>query len=168
MDAKAFLLDYLTSPLRHFEGMVRMPICSRFFEPKAEFVDWCKKTYPDANWVDCGAGQGHVVKILRDAGLSVTGIDLFLCSDDLVIDDMIPMDSAMFPFHNGMVALLCRPCRGDWIHATIIKVVESECPMVYVGKQSHFDEDLAPLPYKVELMLNDIGEDGENMWLVTK
>ncbi len=168
IDTKDFLLNYLTSSLRHFEGRVKMPACGWFFEPKVEFIDWCKKTYPDANWVDCGAGQGHVVKMLRDVGLSACGIDLFKCDDNLAIDDMITMNSAMFPFSNNMIALMCRPCRGDWIHATIIKAVENKCPMIYVGKQSHFEKDLAPLPYKVELVLSDIGEDGENLWLVTK
>jgi hypothetical protein len=168
IDTKDFLLNYLTSPLRHFEGRVKMPACGRFFEPKVEFVDWCKKTYPDANWVDCGAGQGHVVKMLREAGLSACGIDLFKCDDDLIIGDMIAMNSAMFPFSNNMVALICRPSRGDWIHATIIKAVENGCPVIYVGKSKHIEQDLTPLPYQIELVLNDIGEDGENLWLVIK
>jgi hypothetical protein len=167
MDTRQVLLNYLTAPRRMFEGLVRMPFCSRFFEPKQKFLDWCKETYPGAHWIDCGAGQGHVTKLLRENGLVADALDLFLAEEDVVIDDMIQMDSAMYPFSNRNVALMCRPCRGDWIHATIIKAVNAHAPLVYVGKESHFEEDLKPLPYKIELVMQNAGEMNENVWLVT-
>lgn len=168
MDTKSALMNYLSDPIRQLEGLVHMPFCSRFFEPRAQFVDWCKQTYPSAFWIDCGAGQGHITKLLRENGMQAAGLDLYAPTEDAVINDLINMDCVKFPFTDKMVVLLCRPCRGDWIHATIIKAVESGCPMIYIGKQSHFNDDLAPLPYKVELVLSDIGMDGENLWIVSK
>jgi len=164
MNTKEVLMDYLLDPMRMIEKEAYMPFSSQFFIPKPEFVEWCKKTYPDANWVDCGCGQGQVTKLLQDNGVSVLAIDLY--AKDNAVTEVLEMSAPMFPFGENMVGLICRPCRGAWIHATIIKVVESGCPCVYVGKESHFDADLAPLPYKVQLVLEDIGDDGENLWLI--
>jgi len=168
MDTRKVLLEYVTSPIRLFELSAQMPFCSRFFEPLPKFITWCKETYPDAQWVDMGAGQGHVTQALRKAGLDALAIDLFLAESDAVIDDISKMDAAMFPFFAGHIGLICRPCRGEWIHASIIKAVEADCPVVYVGKDSHFDEDLQPLPYNTTLIMTDAGEAGESVWLVTK
>jgi hypothetical protein len=100
--------------------------------------------------------------------MEAVGLDLYPCESDIVIDDMVPMDSAMYPFAKDNVALLCRPCRGDWIHATIIKAVEKGVPVVYVGKEKNATHDLYQLPYNIERVLEDIGSDGENLWLVTR
>lgn len=168
MNVKSVLLAYLSNPIRQLEGLARMPFCSKFFEPNEQFIKWCKANYPNAFWIDCGAGQGHITKLLRENGIQAAGLDLYSPTEDALIDDLINMDCVKFPFTENMVALMCRPCRGEWIHAAIIKAVESGCPFIYVGKQSHYDDDLAPLPYNVNLVLSDIGKDGENMWVVTK
>jgi hypothetical protein len=60
-------------------------------------------------------------------------------------------------FGPNVVALMCRPCRGDWIHATIIKAVEAGSEFVYVGKPSHFAADLEPLPFRVSMVMTDAG-----------
>lgn len=157
--------SYFQNPLLMWRMKLGYETVSKFFIPNQKFIQWCKEAYPDSHFIDCGCGLGHVTKELRKAGLKVHGIDLYPTSY-AVIDDIMPMDSVMFTYVEGMVPLLCRPCRGDWIHATIVRAVEACGVFLYVGKESHYSTDLLPLPYKVDRIMEDVGEAGEVMWRI--
>lgn len=167
MNTHATLERYLSDPRRQLEQQIHYSTWSVFFESKPEFVRWMVEFVKERKVVDCGCGLGNTTAVLRQAGLHTMGIDLYP-SDNALIDDIAPINSALFPYNNDMVALLCRPCRGDWIHATIIKAIEGGSPVVYVGKESHYEADIQPLPYHVEIIMHDAGVAGETAWLITK
>jgi len=167
LDAQQVLSEYLHSPRRHFELNINVPTFSVFFDPLHEFVEWMKEFCGDKTIVDCGCGCGQTVAVLRHAGLEAIGIDLY-GADRPLIHDIHLMNAVHFPFSPETVALICRPCRGDWIHATICKAVESGSKCVYVGKESHYEEDLEPLPYKVEKVLSSAGMQNETVWVISK
>ncbi|MBS1722643.1 MAG: hypothetical protein JSS66_06490 [Armatimonadetes bacterium] len=144
-----------------------MPTWSVFFEPRPEFIEWCAATFDKSTCIDCGCGKGLLVSLLRHRGLDAFGLDICPPTDAFV-DDVLAIDAPLFAYSAHMTAFVCRPCRGEWIHATIMRAVESGCPVVYVGKQSHYASDLEPLPYKIEHVMDGAGADGESVWLVTK
>jgi len=167
LDPKATLMSYFSDPMRRLEGKAAFSSWNQFFKPNEEFLSMLGERFPNRLIIDCGCGVGHVTQTLRDAGFDVMPIDLYP-SDFAVIDDIMGMDAAMFSYVDDMLPILCRPNRGAWIHATIIRAVEGSGTMLYIGKESHFDEDLAPLPYTVEKILTNAGENCESVWVITK
>lgn len=166
IDPKATLIEYLTSSLRGLEQMIPFSTCSVFFEPKQEFVEWVASNYGDKMIVEVGCGKAMPSAMLQKAGLNVISTDLYPPDDAMT--KVFPMNAAQWPYMESQIGLLCRPCRGDWIHAAICKAVEGCGTMLYVGLDKHFDNDLAPLPYNVERVLSDVGESGESLWRITK
>lgn len=167
LDVQKVLGEYLHSPRRHFELNIIVPTFSVFFDPRNEFVDWMKGFCGDKTVIDCGCGCGQTVAVLRHAGIDTVGIDLYGAETPL-IPDIHLLNAVHFPFGPSCVAMMTRPCRGDWIHATIIKAVESGADFVYVGKEEHFEADLEPLPYRVQKVLTNAGMQNESVWLITK
>lgn len=167
LDVRKTLMDYLHSPIRKLELGVNIPTFCVFFDPRNEFVNWMKEFCGDNTVVDCGCGLGQTVAVLRHAGIKTIGIDIFN-SDSPLIPDIQLMNAVHFPFSDNFVAMMCRPCRGDWIHAAIIKAVEGGARFVYVGKEEHYAADLEPLPYKVEKVLTNAGMQNESVWVVSK
>lgn len=144
------------------------PDVSVFFDPSPLWVRWMRQFCGDRSVVECGCGVGHVALVLRQAGLSVCALDIEP-PDFSFITDIVPINSAKFEhFGPKAVALMCRPCRGDWIHATIFKAVEAGSELVYVGRPSHFAADLEPLPYNVSMVMTDAGVMRECVWVISK
>lgn len=167
LDAQQVLSEYLHSPLRRLELNINVPTFSVFFDPHNEFVEWMKGFCGDKTVIDCGCGCGQAVAVLRHAGINAVGIDLYGAETPL-IPDIHLLNAVHFPFNHDCVVMMCRPCRGDWIHATIIKAVESGAKFVYVGKEEHYEADLEPLPYKVEKVLTNAGMQNESVWVISK
>lgn len=167
LNVNQVLDEYINSSLRVLETGINVPTFSVFFDPRNEFVNWMKEFTKNKIVVDCGCGRGQAVAVLRHAGLSVIGIDLYGAESPL-IPNVHFINAAFFPFTNEHIAMMCRPCRGDWIHATIIKAVESGAQFVYVGKEEHYDADLQPLPYNIEKVLTGAGLQNESVWVVSK
>lgn len=167
IDAQHVLSEYLKNPIRMIEVNINIPTFSVFFDPRNEFVDWMKKFCGDKTVIDCGCGLGHTVAVLRHAGIKAEGVDLCKATTSLIQDIHIA-NAACFHFTPNHVAIMTRPCRGDWIHATIIKAVESGVDFVYVGKEEHYETDLALLPYNVQKVLTNAGIQNESVWLISK
>ena len=166
IDPKQILTSYLTSAIRNLETGIPYTTFSVFFEPTQEFIEWMKANYHDKTIIEVGAGKAVASGMLQDAGLNVVATDLYPPSDASI--RVVAMNAAHWPYAENQIGMLCRPCRGDWIHAAICKAVEGCGTMLYVGLEKHHEADLEPLPYKVEKVLVDIGESGECVWRITK
>lgn len=141
---------------------------SIFFEPIDDrFVNYMKTNYAQHHIVDCGAGKGFITQLLSDNGFSVTGIDIY--PDMEPIARSIYADAALYSWTENEVALICRPCRGSWIHCTMYGALMRNIDVVYVGKTNHYDEDLKPLEkhFKIELIMTKAGIDNENIWRIS-
>lgn len=167
IDTQEVLQKYINSHKRLPELEINIPTFSVFFDPKSGFVHWMREFCQDKTVVDCGCGRGQTTAVLRHSGLNVVAIDLN-GADCPLIKDIHFMDAVFFPYSPNYVAMMCRPCRGEWIHATIVKAIESGAKFVYVGKEEHYNADLAPLPYKVERVLTDAGLQNESVWVISK
>ena len=81
----------------------------RFFNPNEKFFDWMAQ-FKDKMIYDV-AGCGHVTKLLVDHGhKSVRAIDLFDRETQEVFIDR--SDGTTYPYLEGAVVMLCRPCHG--------------------------------------------------------
>ena len=158
--------DYLANVIAQMGGM-NLGAFNKFFEPNESFYNWAKAEFPNCIWVDCGAGRGHVTKgFMERPGMIGIAIDLF--PSDLAEVPVQQFAAQRFPFVEGMTPLICRPCRGDWIRDTIDRAIEMVGVIVYVGLEKHYREDILSLPYFVEQVLDDAGEEGESVWVISK
>jgi hypothetical protein len=137
-----------------------------FFEPNKEFLDWIKSNFGDKILVDCGAGVGKVTSAIRGIGVNCLPIDV--CPSAYSILEVLNIDSVHMAYNENTIALICRPSRGNWVHATICKSVEESGKAIYCGREKHYDEDLEPLPYKITKVMSDIGPDNDCVWLIEK
>ena len=169
MDTQKLLLEYTQMAIETMMSDAQIPFStsSVFFDPRKKFVGWMHEFAVGHVVVDCGAGLGHTTLALQNHGVRAIAVDLFP-SPDAVVENITPMNAVLFPFSDAFIAMICRPCRGDWIHATIIAAVESGAKCVYVGKESHYAADLAPLPYEVVKVMEQAGAAGESVWTISK
>lgn len=138
-----------------------------FFEPRNEFIQWVKEFSDGKLIVDCGCGCANTTATLRMAGVKAIGLDL-ICPERALIGDIHVIDATDYPFSSDTIGMMCRPNRGDWIHATITKAVESGAKFIYVGKESHYKTDLQPLSYKVQKVMTNAGISNESAWIIER
>jgi hypothetical protein len=137
-----------------------------FFEPTKQFLTLMKSIVRGRLVVDCGAGVGHVTKLLLDNDIRACAIDT--TERDQPACAVAPLDATMFPFSQDMVALIARPCSGIWIHETFTQAISRGADMLYVGVERNFERDLVDIPYKVRRLRKNIGKEQESAYLVTR
>ncbi len=132
-----------------------------FFIPNPSFLDsfteYVKKEA--LNVVDCGAGIGHLSKLLIDKGIKTCAIDLYPRENPQT--EIIQMDAINFPFSAGMLAVIARPCHGDWVPLLIKKAVEAGAQVMYIGLKKNFGQDITGLGLAHWIFSKDAGVDGE-------
>lgn len=116
----------------------------RFFEPRPKFLKWMKKTYADKLIYDIGAGCGHVSKALSEIGMEVKAIDINYreCGINFPIEIS---NAETYHYKPGSIAMLCRPCHGEFAERTIFQAWKCGVDAVlYVGLEKNFFGDLGP------------------------
>lgn len=145
---------------------------TKFFEPTQVWIDWMKARYPDRFVVDCGAGLGHVTQALRGAGLKkAIAIDLHPSAEFLNnYTGFYTGDACTFPFTPEMVPMYCRPCHNGFVAESVLHAFGRGCrEMIYISKPVNFERDVFSLPDELiaqQVDLENIGEEGERMWLI--
>ena len=130
-----------------------------FFQPTKKFIDWANNL--NLTIVDCGAGMGHLSK----------------CLDNVICIDMIPregrdpcvldMDALEFEhFGEKCVALLARPCHGDWVQQVFRKALDKGSRVFYAGLPRNYDDDLDGC--EREIIMDGAGEEGEELWEIKR
>lgn len=138
----------------------------RFFEPTKAFVPLIRKTAAKRLIIDCGAGVGHITKLLQDNGIRACAIDTTERDDPAC--EVAPLDAMLFPFNQDMIALIARPCGGSWIRGTFEQAISRGADVIYVGVSRNFERDLTGIPYTVTLLRKHVGKERETAYLVTK
>jgi len=111
------------------------------FEPTDIFVRWL--TAWDRPVIDCGCG-------LSQLGTHV-----------------VAEDAVAFDFPPKCLAVIARPTRGDWIHATMERTRECGARMVYVGLPAHVEEDVWDSRFQWQQIVLEAGTAGEQVYLLT-
>ena len=119
-----------------------------FFNPAKKFLDWIIKQRRVV--VDCGAGRGRLGAELLKRGMQSMAYDSWYVenAEYVVLPADVTTDVEFLPC---MIIVIARPCRGDWIHDTIEKAIDSNAVVAYVGLPKNFEEDLDPImdAYKI-------------------
>ena len=137
-----------------------------FYNPTEECLNWMVKYINKRKVIDCGSGVGRLSSKLMKRCVSVTPVDFFL--KDCLEAYPVQIDAVDFPYPENPLVIIARPCRGDWIHQVIKKVVENNGEVLYVGLQKHYEEDLEPLEsrYLLEKLYDNAGDDGEYIYSI--
>lgn len=119
----------------------------RFFEPSDRFIRWLAKYADGRVTIDCGCGEGHVLKALREAGVKAMGIDPEI---DPERNFKYGLTSAIFPGYAqecklvrrpNVLALFCRPCHSGFVGETF-DVLHESSEALYISKPSNLLLDL--------------------------
>ena len=137
-----------------------------FLVPNPALISWVTTAHSGKCFLDLGCGRALLGHELSRAGMAGLCLDIFPSREARV--QVYRKNAALFEFAEGMLPMIARPSRGGWIRRTITAAVEGSGCLLYIGKPSHYDEDLAGLPYHVTEVLRDVGECGEHAWMVTK
>jgi hypothetical protein len=147
----------------------------RFFNPRPTFWKWFEKEFKSqekAPIIDCGCGEGHLVRELRQKKYPALGCDpMFfgLGSDDLdLIGCVLTMPAQELPMvrsHRSII-LVCRPCHSGF-PAQLNLVRHPDSRMFYIGLEKNLEFDLEPGTYKLASR-SIVGEDGEKIWKISK
>jgi len=165
MNTRQVLLNYTNVAIETMKYTSSFTTTQSFFEPHPEFIDWMREFAKNTVVVDCGAGLCNTTLALQTSGVNAVALDLYP-SPNAMVKEVLGINAVLFPFSESFTAMICRPCRGDWIHATIISAVESGAQCVYVGKESHYEADLEPLPYKITKIMENAGLSNESVWTI--
>lgn len=142
-----------------------------FFRPNENFTKWLDSSihlrYQPI--FEIGAGQGLALKHMQDAGLNATGLDLFQRPDthtlvQVASEEIIHKVVTAAP--SRMVMMICRPCHSGFAQ-TYFKLqlkFHHRTFAYYIGLRRNLELDLPDM--SVELVAEDVGEDGECIWQV--
>jgi len=136
-----------------------------FFNPHPKFWTYIKKIIGMRTLVDCGCGDGLLLDQARHNRIDIIGIDFLNMS---YRSDVIPMKSEAFWFNRNNLPIMCRPCRGEWIHETIHNAMKKGCKeFLYVGVQRNLKDDIDNLrnQYTISLEVEDVGTSDEKEFL---
>lgn len=146
----------------------------RFFEPKAKFWNWLTD-FAGLTIVDCGCGDGDLLRELLNRGYSrAVGVDPRFVMFDLPIPQdlmaaIIPVEAQSLPglFRAADVVLCCRPCHSGF-PAEVMHIIGENTQFLYVGFEHNLDRDVDLGANRARCVSEDVGVDGEDMWLITK
>jgi hypothetical protein len=136
----------------------------QFFKPGAEFIAWMVEQFAGRKVYEIGAGQGHTARALAEAGLEVEAFDLHGRTGRVY--RVVSGNGASYPYQPDSVGLICRPCHGPFVQATIEHLVESgAAAIVYVGLRRNAVSDLAVFRRWFRVALEQAGADSETVYV---
>lgn len=136
-----------------------------FFQPSEVFLRWVSEKYKDRKIYDVGAGSGLVGRDLERVGVNVISMDLIPQDDSL--SPVTRADGRLYPYQKRSVVMMCRPCHGDFVQDVFLHALQQDVStLIYVGLERNLEKDLGGLKPHFRLALTDIGESGENAWVL--
>ena len=163
-----------------------LDVASVFFKPDLNFCEWLKDYANGRLIVDIGAGQGHLVRMLKMVGAKVMGIEpnldytlwLKLRADkDLLRDpnEMLPgtaKDHRKLLYNLGNKALIvfARPCHSNFVEDTIYHLDDgTESLYITLPENIHEYNDLGVFKEKATLINhNGVSEDNEVVYSIIR
>ena len=142
----------------------------RFFHPNEVFWKWIEEESKKYKFViDCGCGEGHLVKEINERNIKCLGIDpRYLLFDEIpknLYNRILPAsaEDSHFILEKDVLLLVCRPCHNGF-PALINDKRNKTNSFYYIGFEKNFEFDLEEDP---KLILENVGEDGENLYKVS-
>lgn len=145
----------------------------RFFTPLPNFMPWLKAETKKNKRpiIDCGCGDGDLLREMRKANLPALGVDpRYSWGDERVGIDIMSMVLAMQAEDCCMVRdtpcllLVCRPCHSGF-PINIHRVMAKGSDLYYVGLERNVDQDLGDLEY-TKVIDVPVGEEDEYLYKV--
>jgi hypothetical protein len=120
--------------------------------------------------VDCGCGDGDLVRELRAKDITAMGVDhrYELLNESIPADlfnAILPIcieDSALIK-DKQCVLIVCRPCHSGF-PANINEFRADDVPFYYIGFEKNLEDDLHGAP--CTLIKENVGEENEHIWEV--
>lgn len=152
---------------------------SLFFKPELDFCEWLKEYAGDRMIIDVGAGQGHLVRMLKMTGAKAMGLepnyDPMLArewrigrGDDFDINEILPWTvekaKGLIEKMGAEKAMLvfARPCHSDFVYNGIYNMPKG-MEALYITKPENLIEydDLGRFK-KEAVLLNHKGRSEDN------
>ena len=136
----------------------------KFFNPNKNFYKFMQQ-FKDRILIDAGAGIGHVTGALIDRGYKIVAIDLYppismRCPGK--IKPLIQMfDATRFPYPEGSIVLIIRPCHSDWILQTAKYAWDRKARVIYIGLQKNVEIDFYDDMFQYKEIGNNLGKQKE-------
>ena len=137
----------------------------RFFKPKANFWEILKGLELKC-LVDCGCGNGELVKEGIDLGFRISGCDIHK-RDGVPFGLVQIIPAHKIPFNNDIHALVCRPDHSGWCGDLISHAISKGAKFIYVGLKDNLYRDI-PEHIKYKVLSEIVGEENEVMILIEK
>jgi hypothetical protein len=135
----------------------------RFFTPKPAFWDYLK-TLRGIRIIECGAGSGDLISEAEQHGLAITANDI--CrrpgQDPRVRSD----DATALDWSPTLWPLICRPSHDGWANEVADRAQTQGSYTLWVGLPRNFEKDLSCYGPKCKLFRDDVGEDGERLYII--
>lgn len=144
----------------------------RFFRPRPEFFAWIGREYETRNQpvIDCGCGDGALLGEMMERGIGAIGLDpRYIMYDEPVPFALVsrlltmPAEESTIVRNTPAILLVCRPCH-DRFPLRIDEHRHPDSVLYYVGLTRNLILDLGET--ETRLVLENVGEDGENIWEV--
>lgn len=141
----------------------------RFFHPTEAFWEWAEKNIKNDLIIDCGCGDGDLVREMGERGFKCMGIDprYSIFNESVPIDLMNRVliknaEESSIVQNTKATLLVCRPCHSGF-PSLVRDVMRKDSRMFYIG----FDKNLfCDLAHPVEKILENAGQDEEELYLV--
>lgn len=143
----------------------------RFFKPTAAFWNWLTD-HSGRPVIDCGCGDGELVREIRGKGMNAVGVDpRYVLFDEPIPEDLtnailpLPVEQAGELLGKHSLALCCRPCHNGFPE-TVATIKHPGCLLFYIGFPKNLDCDLGDWADDARLILEGVGEDGELLYQI--
>lgn len=146
----------------------------RFFKPNERFWTWVGQ-FEGKRIVDCGCGDGALVKEMLAKSLMAVGVDPFFFrhQDEASVDwelasSIIPLTASQVweVWQSDVIILCCRPCHNGF-PGEVLALKGEAADMYYIGFEKNLDNDLG-YDFECAMVLNHVGEDDETIYRITK
>ncbi len=133
---------------------------SVFFDPYKKFIKWLHKYARGRLIVDAGAGIGRVgAMLLEQHERQILSLDFI--EREMPESLVLRKDAVSFEYTRGMLVMIARPCRGQWIEDTIWNAGEKGAEILYIGKEEHVENDTVWEYMARTLVYKNAGKDRE-------
>lgn len=136
----------------------------RFFEPTEAFFK-ALAPFKGKQFIDAGAGQGHVTAQARERGFKMLPVDIMPREGRVV--EVLPLEAESQPYSEDLWLLICRPDHSGWAYETLRIALEAGASVFYAGLPRNFAVDLEDFQGLEAQRWDAVGEEEEVLLLFT-
>jgi hypothetical protein len=144
----------------------------RFFNPNKNFWKWAATLDKNKVIIECGCGDGDLVREMRAEKMKAIGIDprYSLLNEPLpmeLISAIIPMEAERAPLIKTLESniLVCRPCHSGFPRE-VARIKHAKSDMYYIGFEKNLAIDLRDIKIKQIKKYKQVGQEGELLFKV--